>query len=89
MEGRLEATMTAYEKASNSYEIYNVASKGWITVNEVADIVIKIMGLNNVEKTYKPIAHGIGWLGDVKRVALRLDKLRSIGFKPKHTIKKQ
>jgi UDP-glucose 4-epimerase len=26
--------------------------------------------------------HGVGWLGDVKRVALRIEKLKMLGFKP-------
>jgi hypothetical protein len=28
------------------------------------------------------VLHGVGWLGDVKRVALRIDKLKALGFKP-------
>jgi len=59
-----------------------VASEDWITVNEVADEVISTMELNNVRKTYKPMLHGVGWLGDVKRVALRIEKLKALGFKP-------
>jgi UDP-glucose 4-epimerase len=59
-----------------------VASEDWITVNEVADEVIKIMGLSNVRKRYKPISHGIGWPGDVKRIALKIEKLKVLDFKP-------
>jgi len=28
------------------------------------------------------VLHGVGWPGDVKRVALRIDKLKALGFKP-------
>jgi len=78
----VEATMTAWRKTSGYFEVYNVASKDWITINELADIVIETMGLKNVEKKYKPILHGVGWLGDVKKIALRIDKIKRQGFKP-------
>jgi UDP-glucose 4-epimerase len=34
------------------------------------------MGLKNVEKKYKPILHGVGWLGDVKKIALKVDEIK-------------
>jgi UDP-glucose 4-epimerase len=74
--------MTAWRKTSSYFEVYNVASEDWITINELADIVIETMGLKNVEKKYKPILHGVGWLGDVKKIALRIDKIKRQGFKP-------
>jgi UDP-glucose 4-epimerase len=90
----VEATMIAWRKTSTYFEVYNVASEDWITINELAGIVIEAMGLNNVEKKYKPILHGVGWLGDVKKIALRIDKIKKQGFKPsmnsreavKHTV---
>jgi UDP-glucose 4-epimerase len=77
----MEATIIAWRKTENSYEVYNVASEDRITVDEVADEVIKAMGLNNVRKIYKSVLHGVGWLGDVKRIALKIDKLRALGFR--------
>uniref|UniRef100_A0A7C4BCD8 SDR family NAD(P)-dependent oxidoreductase n=1 Tax=Ignisphaera aggregans TaxID=334771 RepID=A0A7C4BCD8_9CREN len=78
----VEATMIAWRKTSSGYELYNIASEDWITVDEVANEVIKAMRLHNVKKAYKPILHGVGWLGDVKKIALKIDKLRTLGFKP-------
>jgi UDP-glucose 4-epimerase len=78
----IEATITAWRKTETGYEVYNIASEDWITVDEVADEVIKAMGLNNVKKVYKPVLHGVGWLGDVKRIALKIDKVKKLGFKP-------
>jgi UDP-glucose 4-epimerase len=78
----VEATITAWEKTEASYEAYNIASEDWITVDEVADEVIKAMGLSNVKKVYKPVLHGVGWPGDVKRIALKIDKIKKQGFKP-------
>lgn len=78
----IEATMVAWRKTETSYEVYNIASEDWITVDEVADEVIKATGLNNVKKIYKPVLHGIGWPGDVKKIALKMDKIKKLGIKP-------
>ncbi|MCC6056132.1 MAG: SDR family NAD(P)-dependent oxidoreductase [Desulfurococcaceae archaeon] len=79
----IEATITAWRKTETSYEVYNIASEDWITVDEVAEEVIKAMGLSNVKKTYKPVLHGVGWPGDVKKIALKIDKIKRLGFKPR------
>jgi len=81
----VDATMIAWMKGNRSFEVYNVASEDWITVNEVADTVVEVMGLKDVERVYKPLLHGIGWPGDAKRIALKIDKIKSLGFKPKMT----
>jgi UDP-glucose 4-epimerase len=81
VEDAVKATITAWKKTNSSFEIYNVASEDLITVNEVANEVIKVMELSNVRRIYKPILHGVGWLGDVKRIALKIDKLRALGFR--------
>jgi UDP-glucose 4-epimerase len=78
----IEATITAWRRTEASYEVYNIASEDWITVDEVAEEVIKAMGLSNVRKTYKPVLHGVGWPGDVKKIALKIDKIKKLGFKP-------
>jgi len=70
------------EKTDTSYEVYNIASEDWITVDEVADEVIKATNLNNVKKMYKPMLHGVGWPGDVKKITLRIDKIKSF-FEPR------
>jgi UDP-glucose 4-epimerase len=78
----VEATMIAWRKTSDDYSVYNVGSEDWITVDEVADQVIEAMNLVNIRKIYKPVLHGVGWPGDVKKIALRIDKIKQLGFKP-------
>jgi UDP-glucose 4-epimerase len=78
----VEATITAWRRTEVSYEVYNIASEDWITVDEVADEVIKAMGLSNVKKVYKPVLHGVGWPGDVKKIVLRIDRIKRLGFEP-------
>jgi UDP-glucose 4-epimerase len=78
----VEATITAHMKSKGYFEVFNVSSEGWITVKDVADIIVEVMGLENVEYIFKPVLHGVGWPGDVKRIALKIDKLKGLGFKP-------
>lgn len=79
----IEATITAW-KNNRGFEIYNVAAEDWIAIDEVADEVIRAMGLNDVAIVYKPVLHGVGWPGDVKKIALKIDKLKALGYKPKY-----
>jgi len=78
----VEATMVAYERAKEIFEVYNVASEDWISIDEVVEIILRELRLNNIEIVHKPVLHGVGWPGDVKRIPLKIDKLKSLGFKP-------
>jgi len=78
----IEATMIAWRKTDADYEVYNIGNEDWITVDEVADEIIKIMRLKDVKKIYRPMLHGVGWLGDVKEITLKIDKIEKLRFKP-------
>jgi UDP-glucose 4-epimerase len=77
----IEATMIAWRKTDTDYEVYNIGNEDWITVDEVADEIIKILRLKDVKKIYRPMLHGVGWPGDVKRIALKIDKIKRLGFR--------
>lgn len=71
-------------KSNTKYEVYNVGNVDWISVKEIADLVVEEMGLSNVEYVFKPATHdGRGWLGDVKFMLLDVRKLMSLGWRPK------
>lgn len=71
---------------SCSYEVYNVGSEDWITVSEIADMVIESMRLSRVEKIFTGgVKGGRGWIGDVKLMNLDISKIKAIGWKPKYT----
>ncbi|MEM1606599.1 MAG: SDR family NAD(P)-dependent oxidoreductase [Candidatus Bathyarchaeia archaeon] len=79
----IDATMTAWRRSENTFEVYNVGSEDWVSVNEVADVIIEVMGLSGVKRVYRPTLHGVGWLGDVKRIALSISKIKALGWQPK------
>jgi UDP-glucose 4-epimerase len=78
----IEATIITWRKSVNSFEVYNIASENWMTVDEVADEVVRVMGLDGIKRIHMPVLHGVGWLGDIKRVVLKIEKLKALEFKP-------
>ncbi|MEM2795375.1 MAG: SDR family NAD(P)-dependent oxidoreductase [Thermofilaceae archaeon] len=79
----VDATLTAWKSLRGGFKVYNVGSEDWATVNQVAWIVTSTMGLKGIKFTYKPMLHGVGWPGDVKRMALTIERLKGLGWKPK------
>lgn len=67
----------------NGYNYYNVATLDYISVTEIADITVQIMGLEDVE--YKYTGGDRGWKGDVPVVRLDTKKLRKLGWSSKYT----
>jgi len=78
----IRATIMAYKKAEETFEIFNVASEDWITVNDVVHTILRVLRLDGVKIEYKPVLHGVGWPGDVKKIALKIDKLKKVGYTP-------
>jgi len=78
----VNATMVSYERAREGFNVFNVASEDWITVRDVVQIILRELGIEGIEMAYRPVLHGVGWPGDVKRIALRIDRLKALGFRP-------
>jgi len=78
----VEATLIAYEHLQRDFEVYNIGNEDSLTVKGVTDIVVEVLGLNDVKYIYKPMTGGIGWLGDVKRILLDISKMKKLGWKP-------
>jgi len=83
----VEATVVAWRRTVDDYAVYNIASEDWMTVDEVADVVIEVMGLAGVRKIHKPVLHGVGWPGDVKQITMRIDRIKQLGFQPRRSSK--
>lgn len=73
------------EHALDGYSYYNVATLDHITVTEIADIVVKTMGLDSV--AYKYAGGDRGWKGDVPIVRLDSNKIRKMGWNNQYTSK--
>lgn len=78
----VEATLAALRLTPHSYAVYNVASEDWITVRDVVQAILDHLRLTPALQ-YRPVLHGVGWPGDVKRIALRIDAIKALGFRPR------
>ena len=84
----IEITVNYIIESNASFEVFNVGNKDWITVNEIADIVTRELGLTNVKYVYRlATKDGRGWVGDVKFMLLDISKLMKLGWRPIYSSK--
>ena len=73
------AMMLLTEQAWDGFEIFNVETGDYVTVSEIADLVVERMGLEKVPYSYT--GGDRGWKGDVPIVRFRSSKLASRGWR--------
>ena len=81
----VSATILTSEKQTKLFDIFNVGSEEQISVKEIAELIVKEMRLKDV--TFKYSGGKIGWPGDIPKMLLSIEKLKSIGWKPTFNIK--
>jgi UDP-glucose 4-epimerase len=81
----LNAIRTVELNFLKNYNYYNVATNDYITVKEIAEIVVGLMKLENVNYHFGDSARG--WKGDVPIVRLNSDKIRKLGWQNKYSSK--
>ncbi len=77
----VEAIMTGYKKSHEKINIFNLAIRTDLTPNDVADTIIREMGLSGVKRRYTGGRRG--WIGDNPVVHLSIEKIKSFGWYPK------
>lgn len=69
----------------NNFNVFNVSNNDWITVDEIAAMVERGLGLSP-EHVYVDMGEGRGWEGDIRFMLLDSAKLaKSTGWMPKHS----
>lgn len=79
----VDAMRVMEKKSGQGFSYYNVATKDWITVKQIADIVVKGMGLIGVRYNYSGGSRG--WKGDVPVIRLDSEKIRKLGWSNRFT----
>lgn len=65
--------------------VFNIGSQDYINVRQIADIVCKEMGLEDVGYQFTGgVDQGRGWKGDVRTMLLSIEKLDALGWIPKY-----
>jgi UDP-glucose 4-epimerase len=80
----ISITSEKFLQSSDRVEIYNLSSADKITVRRIAEIVLEATGSKARFQTTGGIDGGRGWMGDVKSMQLSIEKLQSLGWKPKY-----
>jgi UDP-glucose 4-epimerase len=74
----VDAVLLAGERAERPFAAFNVATGDYITVYEIAELALKVLGL---ERTELRFAGGDrGWKGDVPVVRINTDRIRRLGW---------
>ena len=76
----IRAMEFAITHARDPVNTFNIGSEDWIDVVAIADIVTGAMGLKGVQ--YRFTGGELGWIGDVPKMQLSIEKLKALGWKP-------
>ena len=79
----LDALFIVFRRAGERVNIFNVSGGAFLTVDTVAALVIRGMGLRHVNIVHT--GGSAGWKGDVPEVRLAAGPLRALGWRPRYT----
>ena len=72
----------AVENSHEMANIFNIGSDDTINSTQIGEIVVMEMGLKNAKFSYTGGKRG--WKGDVPRMLLSIEKIKSLGWNPLH-----
>ena len=76
----VDAFLYVCNHATETVNTVNIGSEDWVDVVAIADLVTDAMGLADVE--YRFTGGDRGWVGDVPRMRLSIDRLEALGWRP-------
>ncbi len=71
--------------AGTSYDCFNVATDNYITVRDIADLVVQEMGLGRDQVSYRFTGGDRGWKGDVPIVRFDLARIHRLGWRARYS----
>jgi len=79
----LDAIFFLHDRGWQGFDVFNVATTDYVTVREIADLVVQQLGLAQV--AYSFTGGDRGWKGDVPVVRFDTQKLRARGWSNRRT----
>jgi UDP-glucose 4-epimerase len=76
----VEAVLLAAVAAPGPVATYNVATGDYITVGEIAELAVRVVGLDPGSTEFEFTGGDRGWRGDVPVVRLNTDRIRRLGW---------
>jgi UDP-glucose 4-epimerase len=80
VEDVIDAVVAAHRAEPDPYVVYNVATGDYVTVTEIADVVVESMEIDPQSVRYEYTGGDRGWRGDVPVVRLNTDRIRGLGW---------
>ena len=77
----VRAVLAAHEGTKKDFEPYNVATGDYITVAEIARMVVEVLGVDPDRTEFEFSGTDRGWKGDVPVMRLNTERVRSLGWK--------
>jgi UDP-glucose 4-epimerase len=82
VEDVLNAIFHTASCVAQPFDVYNIATGDYITVTEIADLAVELMGLPE-DVIYDYSGGDRGWKGDVPVVRFNLSKILATGWRPR------
>jgi UDP-glucose 4-epimerase len=79
----IDAVLTVSAATEAPFNVHNVATGDYITVREIADLVVECLGLAPDDVELQFSGGDRGWKGDVPIVRLDTDRIRALGWRPR------
>jgi UDP-glucose 4-epimerase len=79
----VDALLLTHDRGWNGFDVFNVATEDYVTVRQIADLVVDRLGLSGV--VYAFTGGRRGWKGDVPVVRFDTTKLRGLGWSNQRT----
>jgi UDP-glucose 4-epimerase len=76
----VDAVLLAHRACAEPYQVYNVATGDYITVREIAELAIEVLGIAPGTTRIELGEGNRGWKGDVPIVRLDTARIRALGW---------
>jgi UDP-glucose 4-epimerase len=81
----VEAVLHAARLVTGAFAVFNVATGDYVTVTEIAELAVDVVGLPAGGTRFLYSGGDRGWKGDVPVVRLNTDRIRALGWKNQRT----
>jgi len=85
VEDVIDAVLLAGSRADTPFDAFNVATGDYVTVTEIAELAMQVLGLEPGSTTFEYTGGDRGWKGDVPVVRIATGKIRGLGWANRRT----
>jgi UDP-glucose 4-epimerase len=81
----VEAVLRAARVPREAFAVFNVATGDYVTVTEIAQLAMDVLGLPAGSTEFEYTGGDRGWKGDVPVVRMNTDRIRALGWRNERT----